>query len=296
MNALGDRPAAAVATREIDALLASVARTGVTPRTVNKARAIISAIFNHGMRPSTCELAENPAKHADRRSEPDSAMLGFYSPEQVEVLACAIASGAHRDQHRVAISPEEIAARAADDAQDGELIRVAAFAGLRRGELIALKWRDVNPVARKLTVRRTVSGTIELTSTKSRRARDVPIPDQAEAAFARLRDRTDFTGADDYVFVNRLGRRLDPSSLRRRYERARAAAGLEPLRFHDLRHTYGSLLVAGGIDLVSVKAAMGHSRISTTERYLHARPAADEAKRFSRALAGVGASGFKEPT
>jgi integrase len=217
------------------------------------------------------------------------AVLGFYSSEQVELPACAIASGAHRDQQRVAISAQEIAARAADDAQDGELIRIAAFAGLRRGELIALKWRDVNLVARKLTVRRTVSGTIELTSTKSRRARDVPIPNQAEAAFARLCERTDFTGPDDYVFVNRLGRRLDPSALRRRYERARDAAGLEPLRFHDLRHTYGSLLVAGGIDLVSVKAVMGHARLSTTERYLHARPAADEATRFSRALAGVGA-------
>jgi len=44
----------------------------------------------------------------------------------------------------------------------------------------------------------------------------------------------------------RLGRRLDPSALRRRYEQARVAAGLEPLRFHDLRHTDGSLLVAGG--------------------------------------------------
>ena len=52
-----------------------------------------------------------------------------------------------------------------------------------------------------------------------------------------------------------MGRRLDPSALRRRYERARETVGLEPLRFHDLRHSYGSLLVAGGIDLVSVKAA-----------------------------------------
>jgi hypothetical protein len=47
------------------------------------------------------------------------------------------------------------------------------------------------------------------------------------------------------------------------------------------------LLVAGGIDLASVKAAMGHARISTTERYLHARPASEQAERFSRALAGV---------
>lgn len=60
-----------------------------------------------------------------------------------------------------------------------------------------------------------------------------------------------------------------------------------PLRFHDLRHTYGSLLVAGGIDLASVKAAMGHSHITTTERYLHARPAGELADRFTRALAGT---------
>jgi integrase len=68
---------------------------------------------------------------------------------------------------------------------------------------------------------------------------------------------------------------------RRRYERARDAAGLPPLRFHDLRHTYGSLLVAGGVDIVSVKSAMGHPQIGTTERYLHARPATELADRFT---------------
>jgi site-specific recombinase XerD len=69
---------------------------------------------------------------------------------------------------------------------------------------------------------------------------------------------------------------------------------LEPLRFHGLRHTYGSLLVAGGIDLASVKAAMGHSRISTTERYLHARPASELAERFTQALGGAGAASASE--
>ena len=54
------------------------------------------------------------------------------------------------------------------------------------------------------------------------------------------------------------------------------------MRFHDLRHTYGSLLVAGGIDLASVKAAMGHARLSTTERYLHARSATDLADNSPR--------------
>lgn len=78
--------------------------------------------------------------------------------------------------------------------------------------------------------------------------RQVPLPDQAAAALDRLSRRVDFTGPDDYVFANRLGRRLDPSALRRRFERGRNAAGLEPLRFHDLRtHTARCLLPAASI-------------------------------------------------
>jgi integrase len=102
---------------------------------------------------------------------------------------------------------------------------------------------------------------------------------------ARLSQRGNFTSPNDYVFASRLGRRLDGSALRRRVERARDVAGLRPLRFHDLRHTYGSLLVGGGVDLASVKAAMGHSRLTTTERYLHARSATEMSERFTRALA-----------
>jgi integrase len=287
MAALGERPAREVTTREVEDLLRAIARTGVAPRTVNKARQLICAIFNYGMRPSTFDLPSNPATHADRRREPDASPLAFYSPEQVEALARALADGAHRDPRRPALSPSEIETRAREDAQDAEVIRVAAYAGLRRGELVALRWRDVDFAGRKIVVRRALSAAVELKSTKSRRARGVPLPDQAATALDRLSRRGEFTGPDDYVFANRFGRRLDPSALRRRFERARDAAGLEPLRFHDLRHTYGSLLVAGGIDLPSVKAAMGHSHLSTTERYLHARPAGELAERFTRALCGI---------
>lgn len=286
MAALGDRPAREVTTREVEELLRSIASTGVAPRTVNKARQLICAVFNYGARPSTYDLPSNPAQNADRRREPDAAALAFYSPEQIETLARALAHGAHRDPSRPALSHAEFTARARDDAQDAELVRVAAYAGLRRGELVALRWRDVDFAGRKIIVRRALSGETEVRSTKSRRARQVPLPNQAATALERLSCRGEFTGPDDYVFVSRLGRRLDPSALRRRFERARDAAGLEPLRFHDLRHTYGSLLVAGGIDLPSVKAAMGHSHITTTERYLHARPAGELADRFTAALSG----------
>jgi integrase len=122
------------------------------------------------MRPSTYDLTSNPARHADRRREPDAASLAFYSPEQVEALARALADGAHRDPTRPAMGDDEVAARACEDAQDGELIRVAAYAGLRRGELVALRWRDVDFVGRKIVVRRALSGDTELRSTKSRRS------------------------------------------------------------------------------------------------------------------------------
>lgn len=289
MSALGERPAREVTTREVEDLLRSISSTGVAPRTVNKARQLVCAVFNYGTRASTYGLPANPAQHADRRREPDVAALAFYSPEQIETLASALAAGAHRDPSRPALRSDEVVARAREDAQDADLIRVAAYAGLRRGELVALHWRDVDFAGRKLIVRRSLSGETEVRSTKSRRARQVPLPDQAATALERLCQRGDFTGPDDYVFASRLGRRLDPSALRRRFERARDAAGLEPLRFHDLRHTYGSLLVAGGIDLTSVKAAMGHSHITTTERYLHARPAGELADRFTRAFGGMSA-------
>jgi integrase len=287
MAALGDRPVREVTTREIEDLLRSVSSTGVAPRTVNKVRQLVCAICNYGMRPSTYGLATNPAAYADRRREPDRGPLAFYSPEQIEELARSLAVGAHRDPSRPGQAPDEIEARAHEDVQDAELVRVAAYAGLRRGELVPLRWRDIDFDGRKIIVRRSLSGNTELRSTKSRRAREVPLPDQAAAALDRLSRRREFTGPDEYVFANRFGRRLDPSALRRRFERARDAAGLEPLRFHDLRHTYGSLLVSGGIDLASVKAAMGHSRITTTERYLHARPAGELADRFTRALAAT---------
>jgi integrase len=285
MESFGDRPAEEVATRDVNAMLAKLAATGVAPRTVNKARQLVCAVYGYACREATFGLARNPATAADRRPEPEPVRLDFYSPEEVEALARAVAAGSHRDPRRPAVSEQESVARSAEDRQDAEIVRVAAYTGLRRGELVALRWHDVDFIRCKIVVQRSVSADVETTSTKSRRRREVPLPDQAAGALNRLSQRRHFTSPDDYVFVNRLGRRLEASALRRRVERARDAAGLRPMRFHDLRHTYGSLLVAGGVDLASVKAAMGHSRITTTERYLHARSASELADRFTRALA-----------
>ncbi|HVA19794.1 MAG TPA: tyrosine-type recombinase/integrase [Solirubrobacteraceae bacterium] len=280
MATLGDRPAVEVTTREVEAMLSKVSESGVSARTVNHYRAVVSAIYGYGTRPSTFALPANPATGSDKRREPHRGALVYYTPEEVEALARALADGLHRDPKDPVVGEQE----RAEDRQDAEMVRVASYAGLRLGELRALRWRDVDFAAHALTVARAISAGKEL-STKSGRVRRVPLADQAAAALDRLSRRENFTDPDELVFCNVLGRHLDGSAVRRRFKRARNAGRLRPLRFHDLRHTFGSLLAAAGVDLVSIQAAMGHSALATTSRYLHARPATDQAQIFTHAFA-----------
>jgi integrase len=170
----------------------------------------------------------------------------------------------------------------ADD-QDAELVRVAAYCGLRQGELLALRSRDVGEGA--ITVSRAVSAG-EVTGTKSHKVRFVPLIPKAAHALAHLRQRRDFTGDDELVFPTWRGRPMDGGALTRRFKVARDAAGARPLRFHDLRHTFGSLLAQDGVDAVSIQSAMGHADLATTQRYLHARQASEQVERFARAFEG----------
>jgi integrase len=94
---------------------------------------------------------------------------------------------------------------------------------MRLGELLALRWEDVDLERRLLIVHRAVSAGVEGPS-RSRQTRALPLADVAAAALARLADRGDYTHRDDYVFCSRLGRRLDRSAVRRRYTRARGRA------------------------------------------------------------------------
>lgn len=208
-------------------------------------------------------------------------MLDFYEPEEVAALARAAREGLHLDPRRPAVSEAERVERRLLDERDAALFVVAAFTGLRMGEVLALRWRDVNLPGSSLTVAVALSGRI-VGAPKSRRTRTVPLSTPAAAELARLAERGRFVGRDDIVFCNPVGEHLDPSALRRRYGRAQKAAGLRRLRFHDLRHTFGSLAVRPGIDLATLKSWMGHAKISTTERYLHAKPRTDDVARLER--------------
>jgi integrase len=293
MASLGDMRASEITVQDVDRMLATVERKGnkehageqqtgrrPTARLVNKHRAVVSSVFGFGMKDSTFALARNPAAATDKRKEAHRAALLFYTPEEVERLARAMAAGEHRAPARPAESDED----RREDSQDGEIVRVAAYTGLRMGELLALRWRDVDFKGSALTVARALSVGVE-SATKSGKVRRVPLPSQAAQALERLKQRQDFIGPNDLVFCSTLGRSVNGSALRRRFKRAQDATGIRRLRFHDLRHTYGSLLAAGGVDLVTIQAAMGHSALATTSRYLHARPATEQAEAFTKVFA-----------
>jgi integrase len=118
------------------------------------------------------------------------------------------------------------------------------------------------------------------------RIRTVPLATPAAAELAKLAGRGRFVDHSDLVFCGPLGDPLDDSAIRRRLKRTQKAAGLRPLRFHDLRHSFGSLVVSE-VDTATLKEWMGHSKLATTERYLHAKPRHSDVARLDRVFVGT---------
>ena len=181
-------------------------------------------------------------------------------------------------------SVEEVMAlvRAAESEQDAAVFVTAAFTGLRRGELVALRWRDVDFARRRIRVSASYTG--ELSTPKSGKTRSLPMSRSVAAELARLAQRDRWTSDDDLVFPGITGSFMDASALSRRYKAALRRAGLRRLRFHDLRHTFGTQAVAKGATLVQVQAWMGHADIQTTMAYQHYAAADDEADLLDRAF------------
>jgi integrase len=182
-------------------------------------------------------------------------------------------------------SPEEVwaLARAAGSELDAVIYLTAAFTGLRMGELLALRWRDLDFAGSTVRVRASFYNG-HLTTPKSGKVRAVPLAPDVATALAQLGRREHWTGDDDLVFAGDGGDHLDASALRRRYKSALTTAALRPLRFHDLRHTFGTRMIAKA-DIRRVQEWMGHADIQTTMRYLHFAPRAEDAALVAEAFA-----------
>lgn len=289
----GERHIEKIKTAELDRWInelkpARATTRPLSPRTRNKLLIVANGVFEHARRRHG--LQRNPVVDVERFEEKDNTRaLGdfeVYSRDEVWALVRAAEAGAHRNTRLPAggvhVRDRNRERRTDEDRLDAAIYLTAALTGLRRGELLGLRWRDVNFTDELLVVCRSYSGG-HLTSPKSGKRRSVPMIEEVAAVLARLGQRPRHTGDDDLVFTMDGGF-LDGSALRRRYDRTVKAAGLRPLRFHDLRHTFGSIAIRHA-SLIEVQAWMGHADVRTTERYLHTKTGKDAASRLRGAFA-----------
>ncbi len=236
-----------VTPEQIEAWLAAMSGK---PSTRRKALVLLHGIFQRAKK--VYGLPTNPAADIEKPPLQRSGDIDVFSPEEVWALV-----------------------RAASSEQDSAIFLTAAFTGLRLGELIALHWRDVDFVGSVLRVRASYAGGA-LTAPKSGKVRSVPLAPDVAKALARLAEREWFIAEDDLVLPGETGGFLDGSALRRRYKDTLKVAGLRNLRFHDLRHTFGTRMIAKA-DIRRVQEWMGHADIQTTMRYLHYAPRQEDA-------------------
>jgi integrase len=137
-----------------------------------------------------------------------------------------------------------------------QVIQFALHTGMRRGEILGLKWSDINF--------QTHVAVIPATRAKGKRERVIPLN---AVAFKIIQDIPHPINREALVFSNQNGKIWD--RLRKQWEHARTLAGLKDFRFHDLRHTFASKLAMSGISLTVIKELLGHTDYETTLRYAH---------------------------
>ena len=168
---------------------------------------------------------------------------------------------------------------------NGELYELALRTGMRRGELLGLRWSDIDFDNQRLTIRRTLQrikgqGLVEMPTKTDTSDRRIPLSPPCikvlkdhlhyqQAERDRAADRWKDSG---YVFTTSIGTPLDPQHVTQNIKTLCRRAGVRPIRFHDLRHTCATLLIETGVPLITVKELLGHANIAVTANiYTHTR-------------------------
>lgn len=250
---LSGRPLAEIDRARVESYLLAKKRDGLSAKTIQNQLNFLNGLFVFAIKREWATA--NPVLFVDRPRTPRSAhrRLRFLSPEDLAAVARAVPD----DELGLVESP---------------LYLCAAMTGLRQGELIGLRWCDVDWTAGRVRVAESFTrGAFD--SPKSHRGRSVPMSDRLAGELERHFQRARWRAERDLVFAHPLtGHVLDASKLRKRFREAVARAGVEDLTFHELRHTFGTRMAAAGAPLRSIQAWTGHADATTTEIYAHYAP------------------------
>lgn len=233
---------------------------GLAPKTVHRIHQIINSALKQAL--AEHKIPFNPCDSA-RPPKPTTRPIQPLSAEQVQIFLKSI-----KDDWFYPVFITELGT------------------GLRRGELLGLKWEDVDLKAATIQIRRSlvvVDGRPELqedVKTKTSK-RNIPLPAEAVKILKKYKAKQaellltlgyKVTG-DDLVFTWQDGRPIDPGYIQKHFSKLLESAKLPHIRFHDLRHTFATLLLEAGEHPKVVQELLGHSNISTTlDLYSHVVP------------------------
>lgn len=281
----GQHPIAAIDRGAVQAWVVSLERNGLGTGTVRNAYGLLrqimaSAVDADAIRKSPCVRIDLPRIRRDE--------MRFASYDEVARLAHAMEHPRDRRGRSMGTFP-----------CFGLAVQVAAYTGLRFGELAALRKKRVDLERKTIHVAeaaKEVRGVVVYGPTKTYQDRAVPIPDflvgRLADHLARLRP-----DPDTLVFTAEHGGPLRNSNFRRRFERAVAQANLPPgFRIHDLRHSFTAFLIAEGGHPQAIKQRLGHSSIQVTfDRYGHLFPALESRLTDALDAAARNAASASEP-
>lgn len=266
---LGKRPLDRVSREDIEKLIEAMQDAGKRSKTITNTVTLLFQICDFGRRKGWCR--SNPCEDVERPEVEAERDIRFLDAEELEALLRAVDVGAEPF-----------------GATDRVLFLTAAMTGLRQGELLALRWRDIDWKASRVRVRRNYVRGHWGTPKSKRGTRSVPLIDRVAGELDRHFKASAYQDDDALVFCHpQTGDVLDHSGLVRRFKAALKAAGVRPVRFHDLRHTFGTRM-ATRVPMRTLQEWMGHRSISTTEIYADYAPSAHERELAERAFAGPG--------
>jgi integrase len=289
----GAIPVTEVQTAHVEALADAMLREKLAPKTVRNVMAFLHSVFEHAL--DRRLIRENPVRRANRpgrrRRGDVNPDLQFLTLEELDAVIRAI--------------PDEVVVRAPAPVRRGRrgpapppppdvlgpvlrvVVLAAAMTGLRQGELLGLRWRDVDWSVQRIRVRNTFVRGEHSSDGKSDRStqRSVPMADRLVAALDGWSRRSVYTSDEDLVFAHpQTGNPLDRTKVSRRFQQACGDAGVRPIRFHDLRHTFATRLAASGQPMRTIQEFLGHADSKTTQIYAHYAPSAQEVEMVNKAF------------
>ena len=247
-------------------VLPALGRRRLSELRVDDVQALADALRSEGLSPSTVRNALMPLRVVCRR-----ARLPLNPTHGLELAAV------RGRRERIASPAEAAALLAALPVEDRALWATALYAGLRRGELLALRWSDIDLGAGIIHVERSwdvQAGAIEPKSQAGERRVPIPAGLKEHLIEHRLRQGR---GGEGLVFGRSARTPFTPDLPGRRARRVWEGAGLAPIGLHECRHTYASLMIAAGVNAKALSTYMGHANIAITlDRYGHLMPGNEE--------------------